>query len=84
MAQSRVERFKEYRKSIISDNSDALKSTIDVDIKVSSPRDGSPISEQEALSLKRIYQKETAINILYFACVLTIVITLVVFAFILF
>ena len=84
MAQSRVERFKEYRKSIINDDNAISKTTIETDVKVTAPVDGSPISEQEALFLKKIYQKEKIVNWLYIGSSLAIVITLVIFGFIIF
>lgn len=83
MAQSRVEKFKEYRKNIINGDNDSLKTTIESEIKVSTPIEGSPISEEETIFLKQIYRKERAIVIFYFASVAIIIATLVVFGFIL-
>ena len=83
MAQSRVEKFKEYRKNIINGDNDSLKTTIESEIKVSTPIEGSPISEEETIFLKQIYRKERAVVIFYFASVAIIIATLVVFGFIL-
>ena len=84
MAQSRVERFKEYRKNIINGDNDISKATIETDIAVSAPVDGSPISEQEALFLKKIYRRQRAVNIIYLSGVLATIIALVIFGIILF
>jgi len=84
MAQSRVEKFKEYRKNIINGDNAPLKTTIETDIKASAPVESKTLSDQEAIFLKQIYRKENAINLLYFFGVIAAIITIIVMGIILF
>lgn len=84
MATSRVEKFKEYRKSIINSDNGPLKATIDSEIKISAPIEGTTLNEQEAIFLRKILNHEKAINISYFVLLILAITTLVVFGIILF
>ena len=84
MAQSRVEKFREYRKSIINDDNTPLKTTIESEIKAGAPIEGSPISEEEAAFLKAIYRRERALTTLYFVCVFAIIAVFTIFGILLF
>ena len=54
MAASRIENFKEYRKAIISDDTQFSKTPIETSLKVTSPSGNVIPTEEEALFLKRI------------------------------
>lgn len=79
MAESRVEKFREYRKSIISDGSPALKTTIDTDLK-GYVSENVPADFTEEIKLaKKLHNKKVFIYVLFGLFVLSVVVLLIVF-----
>lgn len=85
MAQSRIEKFREYRKSIINSETNVnVKTQIETSLETTSTESKTLPSEKEAVFLKRIYLKKSVANVIFFTVVGSIVILLVVFGLILF
>lgn len=84
MAETRIEKYKEYRKAILSGGDTVLKTPIETSLKTTSKESQSLPTEQEAVFLKKIKIKETAILLSFLFFVLAITIPLIVFGIILF
>ena len=85
MAQSRVEKFKDYRKSILSDDVNTIeKQKIDTSLEENSVESKNAPSIQEEALLGEVNFKKKMSYILYFSTLAVIVILAVVFGFILF
>ena len=79
MAETRIEKYREYRKSIISGGS-VLKTPIETSLKTTSEEENSSLTEQEAVFLKKINTNKLLGTMLYIAFLLVIIIPLVIFA----
>ena len=85
MAQSRIEKFREYRKSIINNESDVnVKTQIETSLDTTSTESKTLPSEKEAVFLKKIQFRKNFTNIAFFTFTGAIIILLIVFGFILF
>ena len=79
MAKSRVETFREYRRSIISEDASLLKAPIDTSLETSPSSDSSLPTENEILLLKDIKKKKLIERLLFMVPCLAITILLIVF-----
>ena len=85
MAQSRIEKFREYRKSIINNEMELnAKTPIETSLETSSTESKILPSETEAAFLKKLMFRKNFTNITFMVVVSAIVIVLVVFGLILF
>lgn len=85
MAQSRIEKFREYRKSIINNEADVtIKTQIETSLETTSTESKTMPSEKEAAFLKKIYLKKYVVNTIFYLFVGSVVILLVVFGLYLF
>ena len=82
--ETRIEKYREYRKSIISGGDTFLKTPIETSLKTTSKESQTSPTEQEAVFLKKILHKGMITNSLYFLFLLVIIIPLIVFGIILF
>ena len=78
MAKSRVETFREYRKSIISEDEHLYKVPIETNIATNEVLDSSIKSEEE-IKINKIKNRNIQEHFLFLIPILTIVILLVVF-----
>ena len=79
MAETRIERFREYRKSIINGSDDILKTPIDTSLKTTSKESQSSPNEQEAVFLKKINRRKIGAVTSFSIFVLAIIVPLIVF-----
>ena len=85
MAQSRIEKFREYRKSIINNEMELnTKTPIETSLETTSTESKTLPSEQEAVFLKKLQTRKYFTNISFAVIVSAILITLAVFGLILF
>lgn len=85
MAQSRIEKFREYRKSVINDVSNAnFKTTIETSLETTSTESNTLPSELEEVFLRKIIIRRRISTITFLVLLSITLITLVVFGIILF
>ena len=85
MAQSRIEKFREYRRSIINNEMELnAKTPIETSLETTSTESKVLPSEKEAAFLKKLSFRKNFIDISFIVVVSAIIITLVVFGIILF
>ena len=78
MAKSRVETFREYRKSIISEDEHLYKVQVDTNISINQNNDSS-IKESEIQKINKIKQNNIKEHLLFLIPIFTIIILLVIF-----
>lgn len=79
MAVSRIEKFREYRKSIISDDEHVLKTPINTDLKTTPVENAPKASQTEEVFLKKLKNKKLLDTILFLLIVIVLTIVLVVY-----
>lgn len=84
MAQSRIEKFREYRKSILSDGSPVLQTEIETSLEATSTESKTTPTDKEAVFLSKISSKKNLVNILLISYLVIAVAAALVFGFILF
>ena len=85
MAQSRIEKFREYRKSIINNEMElTAKTPIETSLETTSTESKTLPSEKEAVFLRKIIVRKRFTDITFIAILAVIAILLVVFGLILF
>lgn len=85
MAQSRIEKFREYRKSIINNEMElTTKTPIETSLETTSTESKTLPSEKEAVFLRKIMVRKNFTNITFTVILVVIAILLLVFGFILF
>lgn len=84
MAETRIEKYREYRKSIISGGEPLLKTPIETSLKTTSKESLSSPTNQEAVFLKKIKRRSLFGNIAYILFLLAIIVPLAIFGFMLF
>ena len=84
MAESRVEKFKDYRKSILRDGEFEQKSKINTSLEEGSIDSRNGPSFQEEVLLKQIIRNRRTANIFYFGFILVIAGLMLAFGLILF
>jgi hypothetical protein len=84
MAETRVEKYKDYRKSIIAEGSPVMKTAIETSLESNSVESNTDLSNQEVAYLKHVNNIKKFYIILILSLFLTIVILLIVFGIILF
>lgn len=84
MAETRIEKFREYRKSIINGSDTVLKTPIETSLKTTSKESQSSPNEQEAVFLKQINSRKIISIVCFSIFVLAIVVPLIVFGVIVF
>ena len=83
MVETRIEKYREYRKSIINGDS-LLKTPIATSLKATSKESQTSPTEQEAVFLRKINRREVFSNVSFIIFLLAIIVPLVTFGFILF
>lgn len=78
MAKSRVETFREYRKSIISEDEHLYKAQVETDLPSNEVKDSS-IKEEEVIQINKIKQNNIKEHLLFLIPILTIIILLIIF-----
>ena len=78
MVKSRVETFREYRKSIISEDEHLYKVQVDTNISINQNNDSS-IKESEIQKINKIKQNNIKEHLLFLIPIFTIIILLVIF-----
>lgn len=84
MSKSRLEKFKDYRKSILLDGEYEEKSKINTSLEDGSVDSKNGPSYQEELLLKQIVNSRRIVNILYFGFTFIVIALIITFGFILF
>ena len=84
MAETRVEKYREYRKSILTDGNPVMKTAIDTSLEKMSVESDSAPTEAEAKLLKRVKGVKYFYISLFSFVILSIVILLIVFGNVLF
>lgn len=84
MSKSRLEKFKDYRKSILLDGEYEEKSKINTSLEDGSVDSKNGPSYQEELLLKQIVNSKRIVNILYFGFAFIVITLIIAFGFILF
>ena len=84
MAETRIEKYKEYRKSIISNGDLVLKTPIDTSLKTTSKESVNIVTEQEAVFLRKINHRKAVGNIFYIIFALALAVPLIVMGIIIF
>ena len=84
MAESRVEKYKEYRKSILTDGNPVVKTAIETSLETGSVESNTSPTYVESMLLKRIHNTKKIQMGLYAFAFLTIVLLMVIFGLILF
>lgn len=85
MAQSRIEKFREYRKSIINNEMELMtKTPIETSLETTSTESKILPSEKEAVFLRKLRVRKYFVNIAFTTFLAVVVILLVVFGLILF
>ena len=79
MANSRIEKYKEYRKAIIAGELSEQKVTIETSLKTTSTASGNLPSADEVLFLKRIKLKNFASTSLYLLFTIAVIALLTIF-----
>ena len=84
MAQSRIEKFREYRKSIINDGDTILKTQIETSLETTSTESKISPTDEEAVFLKKVVLKKRLVYILTLSFAFIVVIIALIFGIILF
>ena len=84
MAKSRVEKYREYRKSILTEGSPTVKTAIDTSLETTSMESNTSPTYQEAVFLKHVVRKERFGIFLFILAISAIIVTSLVFGLILF
>lgn len=84
MGESRVEKFKDYRKSMIHDGELTEKEEINTSIVENSVDSKNKASFQEEIALNKLKSSKRTVSILYFGFLAIVIIAIVTFGLILF
>ena len=82
--ETRIEKYREYRRSIISGNEPALKTQIETSLKTTSKESQTTPVENEVIFLKKISRREKLGSLCYILFLLMIIIPLITFGIIVF
>ena len=84
MAKSRIETFKDYRNSIISDSEPVLRTQIETSLETTSTESKTAPTVVEAVFLKKMLRKKYFLLTLFWVFIVAVVVLEVVFGLILF
>lgn len=79
MGLSRVEKYKEYRKSILSSEDSVLKTPIDTNLNITNTEPLASEETEEAAFINKIIKKKRLTFILFFIPILAMLILLIIF-----
>ena len=82
--ETRIEKYREYRRSIISGNEPVLKTQIETSLKTTSKESQTTPVENEVIFLKKISRREKLGSLCYILFLLMIIIPLITFGIIVF